>query len=105
MKVLPMPAPNAFPQLLILSLALATGLPAAAQNQAAASRTAPAASGKILNQPRPSAAAHHDAQASGAYDAHRMQSRGSKMALCRQKVAEQGLSGVEGRRALLDCMK
>jgi hypothetical protein len=57
-----------------------------------------------LQQPRPSAGAHADARASDAYNAHRMQNRGAKMAGCRAAAAEKQLSGVELRQSLLDCM-
>jgi len=60
---------------------------------------------KALKQPGPSAAAHQDAKASEAYSAHRMQDRGSKMAVCRKSVEDKGLAGTEARQELLNCMR
>jgi hypothetical protein len=59
----------------------------------------------VLQQPRPSAAARADVRASDAYSAHQMQSRGSKMAVCRANAIEQHLTGIELRQSLLNCMK
>ncbi|MEY4907883.1 MAG: hypothetical protein RL260_1601 [Pseudomonadota bacterium] len=89
--------------LLISLLAIACAGVATAQNAPAPSKP-PRPTPGVLQQPRPSAGAHADARASDAYNAHRMQNRGAKMAGCRAAAAEKQLSGVELRQSLLDCM-
>lgn len=72
---------------------------------AAANKLNPAPVPGVLQQHRPAANAHNDTQANGAYNARHMQTHRSKMASCRVTAMQQGLSGVEYRQSLLNCMK